>query len=116
LVPKYAQCATHLFHGSQLFRPGGEAVAFCGVDAYCAIADDDPKVVNGGAFELTLGGFQEEALGFQKIEDIMDNLSVEGEVVISSDQNIIHIDKEHAWVFVFQGLEQVIHSLLKRRR
>jgi hypothetical protein len=46
----------------------------------------------------------------------VDNSVVEGEIIMGSNQDIVHVDEEHARVFVLQGLEQSVHSFLEHRR
>jgi hypothetical protein len=114
LVAEHPKGASDLFHSAKLFGPSGQAVTFRGVDTDGAVADYYAQVLNCGVFEFTLGGFEEETLSLQKVEDVMDNAAMEGQIVVCSDENVIHINKQHSWVLVFQGAEQAVHGFLER--
>jgi hypothetical protein len=43
----------------------------------------------------------------------MDNLMIEGEVIISGNQDVVHIDEKHAQILVFQQLEETVYCLLE---
>jgi hypothetical protein len=105
LVTEHPKCAVDLFYSTKLFWPSGQTIAFCGVNTDGTIADDYAQVFYGGMFKFAFGGFEEETLSGQKVEDIVDDASVEGQVVVRGDEDIIHIDKQHAWVLVLQGAE-----------
>jgi hypothetical protein len=34
-------------------------------------------------------------------------------VVVSGNEDVVHINKEHSWVFIFQGVEEVVHGFLE---
>ena len=57
--------------------------------------------------------FKEKGLLFEEVEDIMHNLSVEGGVVRSGDQDVVHIDEDHIGVFEFEGSEDAVHYTLE---
>ena len=43
----------------------------------------------------------------------MDDLSMKGGVIRSSNQNIVHVDKDHVRVLQFEGSEDAIHYALE---
>ena len=45
----------------------------------------------------------------------MNDVSMERQIVAGCDEDVVHEDKQHAQVFVFQGAEQTVHRLLERR-
>ena len=60
-------------------------------------------------------GLEEEGFLFEEIENIVHNLSVEGGVVRSSDQDIVHVNEYHIGVLQFEGSEDAIHYALEGR-
>jgi hypothetical protein len=46
LIAENAECALDVFHGSQLFQPRGQALAFRWIYADSAITDDNAEVLN----------------------------------------------------------------------
>jgi hypothetical protein len=66
-------------------------------------------------FEGTLLGFEEEGFSLEKVKDIVHNLSVEGRVIWSGDQDVVHVNKDHVRVLQFEGLEDAIHYSLEGR-
>jgi hypothetical protein len=78
LVAKNTEHAPDLFYSGQLFRPGGQSVAFSRVNTNGAITDDNAQIVDRGPFKFALGGFQKETLLLQEVKDVMDYSSVEG--------------------------------------
>jgi hypothetical protein len=103
LVTEHTQCAVDLFHSAKLFGPSRQTVAFRGVNADGPVADYYAQVLNRGTFEFAFGGLEEETLCLQEVEDVVDDASMKGQIVVHSDEDIIHIDKQHAGIFVFQG-------------
>ena len=50
---------------------------------------------------------------FEEIENIVDNLLMEGGVIRSGDQDVIHVDEDHVGVFELKGSEDAIHYMLE---
>jgi hypothetical protein len=115
LIAKDTKHASDLLNSGKLFWPSGQAITFCGVNANSAVADNNAQVVNRGAFKFALRQFEEETLCFQKIEDVMDDASVKGKVVSGSNEDVVHVDEEHAQILVLQGVKQAIHHFLERQ-
>jgi hypothetical protein len=64
-------------------------------------------------FEGTLLGFEEEGFSLEKVKDIVYNLSVEGGVIWSGDQDVVHVNEDHVRVLQFEGSEDAIHYSLE---
>ena len=64
-------------------------------------------------FEGTFLGFEEEGFSLEKVKDIVHNLSMEGGIIWSGDQDIIHINKDHIRVLQFERLEDAVHYTLE---
>ena len=50
---------------------------------------------------------------FEEIENVMYNLSVEGGVIQSGNQDVVHIDEDHIGVFELKGSEDAVHYMLE---
>ena len=64
-------------------------------------------------FEGAFLGFEEEGFSLEKVKDVMYNLLVEGRIVWSGDQDIVHVNKDHVRVLQFEGSEDTIHHALE---
>jgi hypothetical protein len=100
LIPEDAEHTMDLLYGGELFRPSGEAILFHRVNANGPVADNNTQVIDSGAFKFALRWFQEETLSLEEVEDVMNNMSVEREVIGGHDEDVIHVDKEHSWILV----------------
>ena len=61
----------------------------------------------------TFLGFEEEGFLFEKVKNVVDNLSMKGGVIWSGDQDVVHVNKDHIRVLQFEGLEDAIHYTLE---
>ena len=64
-------------------------------------------------FEDALLGFEEEGFPFEEVKDIVYNLSMEGRVIWSGDQDVIHVNKDHVRVLQLEGSEDAVHYMLE---
>jgi hypothetical protein len=51
-----------------------------------------------GLLEGAFLGFEEEGFLFEEIENIVHNLLMEGGIIWSGNQDIVHVDKDHVGV------------------
>ena len=58
-------------------------------------------------------GFEEEGFSLEKVKDVVYNLLVEGRIVRSGDQDIVHVNKDHVRILQFKRSEDAIHHLLE---
>ena len=113
VVSEDSQGRSYFFNGLQYAGPFGDARNLTRIDAEGFAVKQESQVFYTCLFEGTLLGFEKEGFLFEEIEDIMHNLSMEGGVVRSSDQDVVHVDEDHIRVLEFERSEDAVHYVLE---
>ena len=98
MIPEDSQCRSYLLNGLQHVGPSCDARNFARINAKGFAIKQESQVFYACLFEGTLLGLEEEGFLFEEIKNIVHDLLVEGGVVRSSNQDVVHVDEYHIGV------------------
>ena len=99
MIPEDSQRRSHLFNGFQYSGPFCKTRNFARVNAEGFAVKQESQVFYLCLFEGALLRLEKEGFSFEEIKNVMDNLPVEGRVVWSGNQDVVHVDEYHVRVF-----------------
>ena len=85
MISEDSQCRLYFFDGLQNSGPFGDASDFARIDAKGFTVKQETQIFYACLFEDTFLRFEEEGFLFEKIKNVVDNLSMEGGVIWSGD-------------------------------
>ena len=113
MIAEDSQRGSYFFGRFQRAGPLGDARNLTRIDTKGFAIEQEPQVFHPCLFKGALLGFEKEGFLFEEIENVVYYLSMEGGVIRSGDQDVVHVNENHIGVFEFKGSEDAVHHTLE---
>jgi hypothetical protein len=112
LISQNTQSALYISYIFQGCGPRGQTISFCWVDENFSIMIFDAEILDVILFKMAFRRFKEKGKFSSVIKDFMCN-DAEFCEIITTKEDIIHIDQYSSWVFVNKIGKRIIHKALE---